>query len=47
VVFAAGRRRYSFAPHLRAFAGGGVRLPVSVEVGRDVTRPEVLAGFQF
>jgi hypothetical protein len=38
---------YSFARHLRAFAGGGVRLPISVDIGRDVSRPEVLAGLQF
>ena len=38
---------YSFAPHLRVFAGGGARLPVSVDLGRDVVRPEVLAGVQF
>ncbi|MBS2016339.1 MAG: hypothetical protein JST00_25875 [Deltaproteobacteria bacterium] len=38
---------YSFAKHLRLFAGGGVRLPISVVVGREVTRPEVLAGIQF
>lgn len=38
---------YSFAPHLRVFAGAGVRMPISVHVGRDVSRPEVLAGIQF
>lgn len=38
---------YSFAPHLRVFAGGGVRVPLSVDLGRDVLRPEVLAGIQF
>ncbi|MBX3204306.1 MAG: hypothetical protein KF764_04520 [Labilithrix sp.] len=38
---------YAFARHLRVFAGGGVRLPVSVDLGRDVVRPEVLAGVQF
>jgi len=38
---------YSFAKHLRVFAGGGVRLPVSVEIGREVTRPELIAGLQF
>ncbi|HVJ91828.1 MAG TPA: hypothetical protein VM580_18640 [Labilithrix sp.] len=38
---------YSFASHLRVFAGAGVRLPVSVDLGRDVRRPEILAGVQF
>lgn len=38
---------YSFARHLRVFAGGGVRLPATVDLGRDVARPEVLAGVQF
>lgn len=38
---------YSVATHFRVFAGGGVRLPVSVELGRDVSRPEALAGVQF
>lgn len=38
---------YSFAKHLRLFAGGGVRLPIRVEIGREVTRPELLAGIQF
>lgn len=38
---------YSFASHLRIFAGGGARLPLSVDIGRDVVRPEVLAGIQF
>lgn len=38
---------YSLAPHLRVFAGGGARLPISVDLGRDVVRPEVLAGVQF
>jgi hypothetical protein len=38
---------YSFASHLRVFAGGGVRLPGFVDLGRDVIRPEVLAGVQF
>lgn len=38
---------YSFAPHLRVFAGGGARQPLSVDLGRDVVRPEVLAGVQF
>jgi len=38
---------YSFAKHLRLFAGAGVRLPIIVEVGREVSRPEVLAGIQF
>lgn len=38
---------YSVATHLRVFVGGGVRLPISVDVGREVTRPEVLAGLQF
>jgi hypothetical protein len=38
---------YSFAPHLRVFAGGGIRFPLSVDLGRDVRRPEVLAGIQF
>lgn len=38
---------YSFARHLRVFAGGGVRWPVAIDVGRPVPRPEVLAGVQF
>ena len=38
---------YSFASHLRLFAGAGARLPLSVDLGRDVVRPEVLAGVQF
>lgn len=38
---------YSFAPHLRAFVGGGARLPITVNLGRDVSRPELLAGLQF
>ncbi len=38
---------YSFAPHLRIFAGGGARIPAIVNHGREVTRPEVLAGVQF
>lgn len=38
---------YSVASHFRVFAGGGVRLPISVNLGRDVSRPEVLAGIQF
>jgi hypothetical protein len=38
---------YSFARHLRVFAGGGVRLPAIVDLGREVSRPEVLAGVQF
>ncbi|MCW5837369.1 MAG: hypothetical protein KIS78_33550 [Labilithrix sp.] len=38
---------YSFARHLRVFAGGGVRLPATVDLGRDVARPELLAGVQF
>lgn len=38
---------YNIAPHLRVFAGGGARFPISVEVGRPVVRPEVLAGVQF
>ena len=38
---------YSFARHLRAFAGGGARFPLQVEVGRSVVRPEVLLGVQF
>lgn len=38
---------YAFARHLRVFAGGGVRFPLAVDQGRDVPRPEVLAGVQF
>lgn len=38
---------YSFARHFRIFAGGGVRAPITVEVGRAVLRPEVMAGVQF
>jgi len=38
---------YSFARHLRVFAGGGVRFPAIVNHGREVARPEVLAGVQF
>ena len=38
---------YSFARHLRVFAGGGARIPAIVNHGREVTRPEVLAGIQF
>lgn len=38
---------YSFAPHLRLFAGGGARIPAIVDLGRRVTRPEALAGVQF
>lgn len=35
------------ARHLRFFAGGGARLPVSFEEGREVPRPEGVAGVQF
>lgn len=38
---------YSFAKHLRVFAGGGARFPLIVNQGREVTRPEILAGVQF
>lgn len=38
---------YSLATHFRVFAGGGVRHGLSVDLGRDVVRPEVLAGVQF
>lgn len=38
---------YSVASRLRAFVGGGVRFPITVHLGRDVSRPEVLAGLQF
>ena len=38
---------YSFAPHLRVFVGTGVRVPLSVDLGRAVSRPEFLAGLQF
>ena len=38
---------YSFARHLRVFAGGGARIPAIVNHGREVVRPEVLAGVQF
>lgn len=38
---------FSFANHLRVFAGGGARFPAQVEVSRAVTRPEVLGGVQF
>ncbi|AKU95360.1 hypothetical protein AKJ09_02024 [Labilithrix luteola] len=38
---------YSFAPHLRVFAGGGARFPLIVDIGNDVVRPEVLGGIQF
>lgn len=38
---------YSFAKHLRVFAGGGARFPLYVNNGRSVARPEVLAGVQF
>lgn len=37
---------YAVASHLRFFVGGGARLPISVDIGRDVVRPEVLAGIQ-
>ena len=37
---------YTFAPHMRVFVGAGVRLPIEVELGRAVSRPEVLAGLQ-
>lgn len=38
---------YTFAKHLRVFAGGGARIPVHVEIGRDVVRPEFTAGVSF
>ncbi len=38
---------YSFFDHLRVFAGGGVRVPIQSELGRNVVRPEVVAGVQF
>lgn len=38
---------YSFFRHLRVFAGGGVRAPISVDMGREVVRPEVQGGVQF
>jgi hypothetical protein len=38
---------YSFAKHLRVFAGAGARIPVDLAVGRPVTAPEVLGGVQF
>lgn len=38
---------YSFAKHLRVFAGMGARFPLRVEVGRSVVRPEAVAGVQF
>ena len=38
---------YSFAKHLRVFAGGGARFPLIVNRGREVPRPELLAGVQF
>jgi hypothetical protein len=38
---------YSFAPHLRPFVGGGARIPAIFESGREIVRPEVVAGVQF
>lgn len=38
---------YSLASHFRVFAGGGLRHRLSVDLGRDIVRPEVLAGVQF
>jgi hypothetical protein len=38
---------YSFAGRVRLFAGGGARKPISFDRGREVLRPEVLAGIQF
>lgn len=37
---------YSFARHLRIFAGGGVRFPLIVHFGREVARPEAIAGVE-
>jgi hypothetical protein len=37
---------YTFAPHMRVFVGAGVRVPIDVELGRAVSRPELLAGLQ-
>lgn len=38
---------WTFAPHLRVFAGGGFRAPIDVDVGKSVFRPEFLGGVQF
>lgn len=38
---------YSFASHLRLFAGGGPRVPLAFDTGSHAVRPEVLAGVQF
>lgn len=38
---------YSFAKHLRVFVGGGARVPIHFERGRDPARPEFLGGIQF
>lgn len=38
---------YSFAPRVRLFAGGGLRIPLAFEVGSLAVRPEILAGIQF
>ena len=38
---------WSFAKHLRIFAGGGVRIPAGFDRGSSAARPEGLAGVQF
>ncbi len=38
---------WSFAKHLRVFAGGGVRIPVAFDQGTMAVRPEGVAGIQF
>jgi hypothetical protein len=38
---------YSFAKHLRLFAGGGARIPVAFDVGSPAVRPEGVVGVQF
>ncbi|AKU96063.1 hypothetical protein AKJ09_02727 [Labilithrix luteola] len=38
---------YVFAPRLRVFAGGGVRIPARFSVGSSSVRPEFVAGVQF
>jgi hypothetical protein len=38
---------YSFARHLRVFAGGGPRVPLAFDKGSSAVRPEIMAGVQF
>jgi hypothetical protein len=38
---------WSFAKHLRVFAGGGIRIPVAFDRGSMAVRPEGVVGIQF